>query len=178
MPRKKTSELPRFLIPFSVIILLLMVALLLALFYGGVFQPSPARTARVPGSPAPEFSLTDANGAKFNLSAHRGEKLLLVFFGAGLPNCRAEAPFIIEGAKGKATVVFIGEANEGADVLYEFAKANGLKGLPLLDSDGILTEPYSVTALPLHVLVNEYGESVKRWAAPFKSAAEVSGWLG
>ena len=49
-----------------------------------------------PGTPAPEFVLSDINGNAVKMSQFRGKTVVLIFWASWCPDCRAEVPALKE----------------------------------------------------------------------------------
>jgi peroxiredoxin len=69
-----------------------------------------ASATHVPvGSPAPDFTVTDPEGASYTLSAQKGKVMVLEFIATWCPHCQADAPMfnqLSEAYKGKGAEVW------------------------------------------------------------------------
>jgi peroxiredoxin len=75
---------------------------------GGV--GTPAELASAPGPAAPDFTVTLTNGERFDLSAHRGQTVVLEFLAPGCPSCAAELAAlsrVAEDFKDRGVVVLV-----------------------------------------------------------------------
>ncbi|NUN51022.1 MAG: TlpA family protein disulfide reductase [Candidatus Brocadiae bacterium] len=133
-----------------------------------------------PGDRARELALQDADGKPFTLTQYRGEKAVLLVFGATwCPNCKAalpEARAAHENFGGKGLVVaevFLGE-DQKPEAVKAYAKEQGLGYLLLPDLRQLSRSKYryEVPDMPMHVLIGKDGRVVAS-GRKVPSAAEI-----
>lgn len=125
----------------------------------GTNAPDP-RTFFV-GRPAPDFRLRNLDGGQTELSALRGQVVLLDFWATWCGPCRATMPKLDSLSKkfAKQGVVIMGiDDNEDEQTVRDFIRKNHFEYPVLLSSrrDGVL-ESYSVRGLPTMVLIDRNG---------------------
>lgn len=103
-----------------------------------------------PGELAPDFTLTDQNGRRVTLSALRGRKIILYFYGeAGTPACTAQACDFEESLAGLETAGYsvVGVSRDELPAIQKMAADQGLT-FPLL----------SDPTREVHALYGTFGE--------------------
>lgn len=123
--------------------------------------PTPTSAPRLPKNPAPDFVLPSVDGRNVALSDFRGRAVVLNFWASWCPSCRAEAQDF--GAFARAyrerNVVVVGvNLRESAEVVREFAGANGMDYPLLLDADGSVAQRYDVVGIPTTVFIDPIGD--------------------
>ena len=111
----------------------------------------PAAAPRV-GRPAPDFTLPDVEGNPISLHGYQGEVVLINFWGAWCPPCRAEMPHlqtVYEEFKPKGLEII------GVDVppdtekdVTEFVERLKLDWVFVMDQDWDVSRAYGVAAFP------------------------------
>ncbi|KXS49428.1 MAG: alkyl hydroperoxide reductase [Halanaerobium sp. 4-GBenrich] len=160
----------------------LITALLIAGFSLINLQQSTAGAAEVGteiGMKAPDFSLTNLNDQKVNLSDYRGQKVFLNFWASWCPPCRAEMPDLEKlnqkyGAEVAVLAVNIGESKSTA---ANFIMENKLNLPVLLDIDKKTAQNYLVRAIPTTYILNEDGIIVEKTfgALSYQSMLKLTG---
>ena len=92
-----------------------------------------------PGTPAPDFTLTDINGHDVSLRDFRGRQVVLVFWASWCPDCRAEIPDLkkMAAAADPEQVQFVSVSYDRAfETLCAFVKEQELPGVQLFDPAG------------------------------------------
>jgi len=97
----------------------------------GVKPVEKAATAENSGVKAYDFTFTDVNGKKHNLSDYRGKVVVVQFFGTYCPPCKAEMPALEEIYKkhgGKVVVIGLSVDYIGlpSEKLKSFVKEMGI----------------------------------------------------
>lgn len=140
----------------------------------------PARpVATVSTRPAPDFTLTAADGTSLRLSDLRGKVVLLNFWATWCPPCEAELPDLNALHRDYAeaqgfTVVGIDMEEAPADV-RAFAEARGLTYPLLLDTDGVVTnDRYGVRSLPTSMIIDRDGVIRDTWVGQITRTAMVA----
>jgi len=135
--------------------------------------PTPTHPVLGHKPPAPEVEGTDLDGQTFQLSAHRGQAVLLVFFLHTCPHChhalsflKTALPKIPEAQRPKLIGISIVDR---AYAVRERMKTDGLDFFPILmDPDGSIRNAYGANSgVPDLVLVDKEGRIVHRsdgWA--------------
>lgn len=99
---------------------------------------------------APEFNLKDEEGRAFSLAAHRGERVLLVFYpGDNTPVCTRQMCDYRDGIEAFAGlgVRVVGISNDDADSHRKFKAKYNLPFILLTDSDFAVAERYDSKGL-------------------------------
>ena len=117
---------------------------------------------------APDFSLTDQNGATHAFSDYNGKTVFLNFWATWCPPCKSELGHIQslyedwEENAGDLAVLTVVSPNVGqeGDVAYitDFLEENGYTFPVLMDETGMLSYQYGVTALPTTFMITDEGK--------------------
>jgi peroxiredoxin len=120
--------------------------------------------------PAPEFQLSDVDGARHNSHEWDGKVVILNFWATWCPPCRSETPMFIEMQEKYATsgLQFVGVAIDELEKVKDFMDTYGIN-YPMLigDNDAIeAAKQYGnrFGALPYTVVIDRHGmiQSVQR----------------
>jgi peroxiredoxin len=112
------------------------------------------------GQRAPEFVLPAENGANVRLSEHRGDVVLLLFWGSGCSTCanaldRIDALNLTYRTAGLVTLGV--SVDDRMDKAAEFARRHPV-GFPLLlDAKKVTGRSYEIDRLPTAVLIDRSG---------------------
>jgi len=123
------------------------------------FGSKPAPQA---GFPAPDFTLKTATGETYNLSAQKGQAVLVNLWATWCPPCRAEMPVIEKMYKEYKDQGFSVLA---VDLTYQddpfqvvpFMKEYGLTFPILLDETGDVGQAFQIRSLPSSYFINSRG---------------------
>ncbi|MDQ7011882.1 MAG: TlpA disulfide reductase family protein [Mariprofundaceae bacterium] len=116
--------------------------------------------------PAPDFTLTDMDGERHQLSDYRGEVVLIHFWATWCLPCRAEMPAIhrlsrtFDGKGLKVLCVNVDRGNRQA--VEDFMQDIGLHFHTLLDPQGEVRGRYEVFALPTSYIIGRDGKIIGR----------------
>jgi peroxiredoxin len=117
-----------------------------------------------PGDPAPDFTTSDLDGNKYQLSSYKGKKsIMLNFWGIRCGACIEEMPYLeAMFAKYKdKDVVFLGVDTDGvnSDIIKGALKDINLKvTYPLLtDTEFTITDSYTNFLVPLTIVIDKSG---------------------
>lgn len=110
--------------------------------------------------PAPDFALSDLDGATVQLSALRGQVVLINVWATWCPPCRAEMP-MIQAAYGQYrdqgfTVLAVNQREDARTVAAYMAQSN-LTFPALLDPDGAVSAAYRANVLPSSFFIDRAG---------------------
>ncbi len=110
--------------------------------------------------PAPDFTLSDPGGATVQLSALRGQVVLVNVWATWCPPCRAEMP-MIDAAYAQYrdqgfTVLAVNQREDGRSVAAYMAQT-GLSFPALLDRDGAVSAAYRANVLPSSFFIDRAG---------------------
>lgn len=97
------------------------------------------------GSPAPDFTLSDANGKDFTLSAQRGKSVLIYFYPqADTPACNDQNMTFSANIDwfAERDIVLVGISPDSVEALAKFSAKYGLRPTLLSDPDHSAIEPY------------------------------------
>jgi thiol-disulfide isomerase/thioredoxin len=110
---------------------------------------------------APDFTLHDVDGEKFELEVTRGRWVFLHFWASWCGPCREEMPAIQKLADAvkseKFQIVMINTA-EDEDTIFEFLAAIDVELNSLMDVDGMVTEAWKPRGLPTTFLISPKGQ--------------------
>lgn len=141
-----------------------LVLVLAALLWVWLTRSAPVEaltTAPRVGAQAPDFTLTTLEGRTVQLSALRGQAVLVNFWATWCPPCRAEMPAleqVYRAYRDQGFVVLAVNASDqdGGDV-PAFVAAYGLTFPILLDQDGAVQRRYQVEAFPTSFFIDRRG---------------------
>ncbi len=117
---------------------------------------------------APDFELKDMDGKTVKLSQFKGKKpVLLYFWATWCPSCTKAQPAIIEiynSNRNENLEVFGVNVGQGDPVerVKRFLSGHPVPFPVLYDNEGKVSSSYSVSGIPLFVLVNKEGKIVYR----------------
>lgn len=172
--RPRTSLSRQRKITFSVIGL---IAVLVGIFGFFVLLPAPAQVPTIGvavGKPAPTFALPiygggDGHGGMskgngqgtIDLSALRGQPVVLNFWSESCTPCRAEMPYLQRtyakyGAQGKFTLLGVNQSDPNVDIAPFGANYNITYPL-LFDKDEAVNRTYGVTSIPTTYFIDRQG---------------------
>jgi len=161
---KTLSRCPRFSPSFSanlgLFILLFVLALALACKPHASINPSATNHPL-----APEFSLTDINGQKFDLVSYRGKVVLLDFWATWCAPCKTEIPHFIDmqNKYGPQGLQIVGlSLDDSAGPVRKFY-ADEKMNYPVAVADDKLAEAYGgVLGLPIAFLIDRDGHIIAK----------------
>lgn len=152
-------------------ILLLSCALLasLGLFAQNVTEEDPdlqyAATLLKPGTPVPDFTLSDIDGKPVSIKDFQGKKVVLVFWASWCPDCREEIPLLeqMQAKADPAKVAFVSVSFDRKEETWKkFVKDNHMSGVQLFDAagkkDSTVGTDYGVKWIPALYLIDEKGK--------------------
>jgi methylamine dehydrogenase accessory protein MauD len=111
------------------------------------------------GEKAPAVDVDDLNGGRLNVGSPRsdGKSTLLLFVSPTCPVCKSLLPIVKSSGKDERDWLNVILASDGdPDEHREFARANGLSGVPYVVS-AQLGMTYQVSRLPFAALLDEAG---------------------
>jgi cytochrome c biogenesis protein CcmG/thiol:disulfide interchange protein DsbE len=110
--------------------------------------------------PAPDFALSDLDGATVQLSALRGQVVLINVWATWCPPCRAEMP-MIEAAytqyRDQGFTVLAVNQREDARTVAAYMGESRLSFPALLDRDGAVSTAYRANVLPSSFFIDRAG---------------------
>jgi thiol-disulfide isomerase/thioredoxin len=130
-----------------------------------VFEPAD------PPAPAPELSVSDAEGNSVSLEDFAGTTILVNFWATWCAPCVRELPSLdrLQAARGGEDfrVVAVSLDRGGMDAVRPFFERLGIENLEVyLDPMGRMARAYEVRAFPTTVLIDEQGRELGRLAGP------------
>lgn len=129
----------------------------------------------------PRWSVEDYDGTTVSSASLRGDVVVLNFWYAGCPPCRAEAPDLVKlhDALAPKGVRFLGvNTRDGAVTAKEFAAKYDLGYPSVLDaSDNTLTQTFAgdvaPNAVPVTLVLDREGRIAARFSGEIRSVATV-----
>jgi cytochrome c biogenesis protein CcmG/thiol:disulfide interchange protein DsbE len=141
-------------------------------------DPSTPSSSPIEGKLAPALSGTTVGGEQFDLDKHRGEWVLVNFFGTWCPPCVAEHPQLVKFSQdtaGTAQVVSVAFDDTPDKIEAFFAKNGGDWPVLAKDTDKASID-YGVIKLPESYLVDPTGTVVKKFTGGI-TAAQVESYI-
>lgn len=109
------------------------------------------------GKEAPDFSLKTVSDKNFNLIAKRGAPLILTFVSSWSPSS-LEQILVDEKTKNSGLEqIYLVDIQESMSKISIFQKRGEYSLDFIVDSDGVLVEPYNVNFLPMHFVLDRKG---------------------
>jgi thiol-disulfide isomerase/thioredoxin len=117
----------------------------------------PARSG-----PAPDFALTDLEGAPVSLKDLRGKAVLLYFWASWCATCRAEMPKLEQMGQAYRDrgLVLLGINDEDPEIASAYLKTNGHTIRSLVDRWKDVYKRYQIGAIPTMILIAKDGRIV------------------
>lgn len=158
------------IIIWTMAIILVAVAVFTTYQYNNKPTPAPAPQAESPteqSNPTKEvldsmdaldFTLEDMNGNKVALSDYKGKTIFLNFWASWCEPCKYEMPFIeqlYQDSKDSDLVIVTVNLQERKSVVSKFMADNKYTFPVLLDTKGDVSTQYSVSGIPLSLLINK-----------------------
>ena len=113
------------------------------------------------GKVAPDFTVTDTDGAEHSLRDYRGRNVLVVFWATWCPACNVEIPHLIELRKqfNENDLAILAMSNETAEHLKQFVAAKGINYSVVPLGASALPEPYAgVRSIPTSFFIDKQGK--------------------
>jgi peroxiredoxin len=136
--------------------LFLLAAALLGSALCGAAEPA----YRLLGQPAPDFALRATSGSNFRLSEHRGEVLLVAFWGSRCGQCGMQLAALsrmVDTYHSAGLAAFAVNVDDNQVAAAEFAMAHPVTFPVLLDPAKAVARQYQVDNLPMLLLVDRAG---------------------
>lgn len=140
----------------------LFVALLavFALVAAAADNPLPSGIVALNGQPAPALRLENIDGETFDLTDSRGHWVFVHFWASWCGPCRREMPTIqklMSSLQDTDLEIILVNTAETEDEVFSFLGIVAPDAVPLLDSDGLVTESWQPRGLPATFLVDPEG---------------------
>jgi peroxiredoxin len=136
--------------------LFLLAAAMLGVGLCGAAEPR----YRLQGAGAPDFALRATSGSNFRLSEHRGEVVLLVFWGSRCSQCASQLASlsrIVDTYRSAGLAALAVNVDDDQVAAAEFAVAHPVSFPVLLDPAKAVARQYAVDNLPMVLLVDRAG---------------------
>jgi peroxiredoxin len=130
-------------------------------------------------TPAPDFTLTAADGTPVSLSDLRGKVVLLNFWATWCPPCTAEMPDLNAlyrryGSEKDFAVVGV-NLEEQPEEVADFARQKNIEFPLVMDRSGRVTrQDYRIRTLPESVIIDREGIIRDRWSGTIISEAMLA----
>ena len=135
---------------------LFLLAAVLTTSLGSAAQPS----YRLQDKTAPDFALRATSGSNFRLSEHRGEVVLLVFWGSRCSQCGSQLASLsrmVDTYRAAGLAALAVNVDDDQVAAAEFAVAHPVSFPVLLDPAKGVAREYRVDNLPMLLLVDRAG---------------------
>lgn len=136
---------------------------------GQVTSPSAATPARTGTAAIPDalrFQVKTVDGDVFDAGTLSGRPVVLWFWAAWCPRCRAAAPDVAAVHReyaGRVAVVGVAGLGSGEDAMRRFVADRGIGALPnLSDDDGVVWRRFGVTTQEYYVILDARGQVAYR----------------
>lgn len=121
--------------------------------------------AKLPGNPAPEFTLPDLTGQQVSLHNYRGKVVFLNFWATWCIPCREEMPAmerLHQAFQAQGLAILAVDLKETPDKVKAFFEQHRLSFPALLDESGAVFRDYQVMGLPTTYLISREGTLLAR----------------
>jgi peroxiredoxin len=115
---------------------------------------------RLIGQGAPDFALKATSGTNFRLSEHRGEVVLVTFWGSRCGQCGAQLSAIsrlVDTYRSAGLAALAVNVDDNQAAAAEYALAHPVSFPVLLDPDKGVARTYRVDNLPMLLLIDRAG---------------------
>ncbi|HSK94380.1 MAG TPA: TlpA disulfide reductase family protein [Candidatus Angelobacter sp.] len=147
---------------------------LLALLGVALLVRGPLGSATSIGAPAPDFTLTDLDGAPIQLSALEGRPVVVNFWASWCGPCVEEFPLLREAAARHAAdgLVVIGIVyQDRSEAAREFMTRNGGTWQAAMDPGGRVAASYGILGPPETFFIGRDGTIAARQFGQFSAAS-------
>ena len=121
--------------------------------------------AKLPGKPAPDFTLPDLDGNQVSLHAYKGKLIFLNFWATWCIPCREEMPVMEQlhrTFQPQGLAILAVDLKESPDKVKAFFDQHRLSYTALLDASGSVFRDYQVMGLPTTYLIGRDGTLLAR----------------
>lgn len=115
---------------------------------------------RLLGQPAPDFALKATSGTNFRLSEHRGDVVMLAFWGSRCGQCAAQliaTSRLVDTYRSAGLAALAVNVDDNQLAAAEFALRHPVSYPVLLDPDKAVARAYRVDNLPMLMLIDRGG---------------------
>ncbi len=112
---------------------------------------------------APDFTLQDMDGVKYQLSDYRGQPVIVNFWATWCPPCREEMPSMERAwnkLKDQGVAMLAINVGEDEDTVFTFLGDYPANFTILLDQSGAISEAWPLKGLPTTFIVSPDGRLV------------------
>ncbi|UCC55388.1 MAG: TlpA family protein disulfide reductase [Gammaproteobacteria bacterium] len=112
------------------------------------------------GRPAPALRLDNIDGESWDISSRRGHWLFVHFWASWCGPCRREMPTIqklMDALPDERLEIVLVNTAETEDQVFSFLGIVAPDAVPLMDTDGLVTESWQPRGLPATFLVDPEG---------------------
>ncbi len=148
------------MVPAAVQNLRIFLFLLAAALFGAGLCPAAAPAYVLQGKAAPDFALRATSGSNFRLSEHRGEVVMLVFWGSRCGQCGpqlASLSRMVDTYRSAGLAAFAVNVDDDQGAAADFAVTHPVSFPVLLDPAKAVAREYRVDNLPMLLLVDRAG---------------------
>ena len=155
-------------------VLIVVIPIVLAMFLSRESSNPPGRVKPASVRKAmPDFKLRDLGGASWQLSAHRGDVVLVNFWATWCPPCRQETPGLVRishryAAKG-LSVAGVSMDEGGAAPVRDFVRSYGVT-YPVMMPDSSFLLANEIDSLPTTFLIDRKGRIAKTYIGEVREA--------
>ncbi len=154
----------------AAIVVAVLVAALVALLITRQDSDSTS-TSPLIGKEAPLVIGPTMDGGQFDLTEHRGEWVVINFFGSWCPPCRVEHPELVAFDEGDSSALLVGIAfDDTSEDAAAFFDELGGDWPVLVEDTGQWAIGFGVTGAPETYLIDPDGMIRRKWIAPVTAA--------
>lgn len=116
------------------------------------------------GDKAPDFTLTDLNGQRQQLSEYRGQGVFVNFWGTWCKPCEKEFPLMekqYQNYKDQGVQILAVNIAQSDYEVKQYAEQKNLTFPIVIDKNKSVMEAYNIRPLPTTMLINPDGDIVK-----------------